>query len=167
MIIGVPSIITGLIFAGRKLQVLDTIEDDLKDNIRPDLKDIRERFASFEGKYAGLTKIASPVSLTEKGEALLNASGLKQYIDDNFDKAPFTECSDNSKVKNAYDVQTHAFSLLDSHEFPAEIDKKLKESAYNEGIGMELVRRVGAIYLRNKCLEKLHMDAKDLDKPNE
>lgn len=161
--IGIPTIIGALIFIGRKLQILDSIETDLKDNLRPDVKDVRERLSSLEGKYAGFMQTASPVALTPAGSSLLEASGLKKYIDDNFESNLFPACTSGKEIKNAYDVQKCAFSFFEDHVFPTQVEEEMKTAAYNQGADMSVLRRIGAIYFRDKCLEKLSMNPKDID----
>ena len=83
-IIGIVVFLVGLgVSWGTLTTKLNQIADTIKDKIEPDLKDVRERFAGFEGKSAHLFGVASPISLLEKGVQALETSGLKKYIDDN------------------------------------------------------------------------------------
>ena len=164
-IIGIPLIVKTLIDFGKKLKTLDDIETDLKNNIRPDLKDIRERFFALEGRASNLLKSFSPISLTQQGEHALLKSGLKDYLENNKQKL-LQSCLDEKEIKNPYDIQSAVFNFFDKHEFPEETDNTLKESAYNLGISMEILRRVGAIYFRKYCLEKHGYKEEDLDKTN-
>lgn len=162
--LGVPSIVGLGLYVGRKLQVLDTLDRTIKNEIKPDLKDVRERFAALEGRMAGYTQSRSPISLTEKGQKLLNESGLKEYIDKNKDRL-LRACESKFKMETAYDVQEAVFDYFDNQlELDPEYEKRIKEYAYKDGAGMEIVRRVGAIYFRDICLKHFNKDATELDK---
>jgi hypothetical protein len=161
--IGIPSLIGALILIGKKLQILDTLSEEINNNIRPDLKDVRERFSALEGKSAGLFQNNSPVGLTPKGTKILHGSELKSYIDSNID---FLQggCSEKGNFNTPYDLQESVFNFFDSFIFPKEIENKLKTYAYNQGISMDAMRRIGAIYFRDICLAQQGFKPEDLDK---
>lgn len=128
------------------------------------LDTIDKRLTNVEGRFSGAFQSQSPISLTVKGNNLLGDSGLKKYIDDN--KADFSlKCKTKKNLTNAYDVQETAFDCLDSTTFPTDFDSKIKEYAFQQGVDMAVMRRVGGIYLRNLLLEDLGMKEKDLDIP--
>jgi len=141
---------------------VDEIKKELDVSIKVDLKDVRERFAALEGKASDLFKGQSPISLTSKGSQFLNNSGLKQYIDDNIERLVDT-CSKNKNMVTAYDVQQASFDFFDRYNFPKEIENVLKTYAFNQGISMDIIRRIGAIYFRDLCLEKMNFRPEDLD----
>jgi hypothetical protein len=119
------------------------------------------RLTNFESRQPGLTQTASPISLTTKGKEILTSSGLQKYIDDNFQHM-FSGCG-GSKMGSPYDVQVQAFAFLDKYIFPEEMERKLKDAAFNAGVTTEVIRRLGGIHLRDKCLGELKMDVKELD----
>ena len=160
--IGIPTIVKVLMDMGARLKTLDILEKDIRDTIKPDLKDVRERFFALEGKTSALFQGGSPVQLMTKGERALEESGLKKYIDDNKDFL-ILEC-DAKKETTAYEVQEHIFKLFDKLTFSEEFDKKLKEYAFEHAITTSILRRIGAIYFRDICLEKFKMKAEDIDK---
>ena len=162
VVIGIPTLIGVFINIGRKLQILETIEGDLKENIRPDLKDVRERFSALEGKMSGFFATASPVSLLPKGVKIIEKSGLKKYIDDHKDDFMKQCCGD--KPTNQYDIQTSAFNFFDKLDF-GEFESKLKETSFQYGMSLEMLRRIGGIYFRDILLQKYNFKPEDLDKP--
>lgn len=162
--LGLPALLGACILIGRKLQILDRLDKIVDKEIRPDLKEVREKFFALEGKLSGMTGVHSPVSLTEKGEKMLVESGLKKFIDDDFDIL-FGNCTSDKCVKTAYDIQIYSLNFFEKYKFSTEMENKLKESAFNSGVSMDVVRRIAGLYFRDKCLEKLKMDKKDLDKP--
>lgn len=48
VVVGVPVVIKVFIDIGGKLKTLDTIEKDLRENIQPDLQDVRECLSAIE-----------------------------------------------------------------------------------------------------------------------
>lgn len=115
-----------------------------------DNKDVR----AFETK--------SPVALTDTGKELLKESGVKKYVDNSLPEL-FENC-EIKKGTNPYEVQQYIFDLFNAIAFPPEVDKKIKTFAYEKGIGVDIVRRVGAIYFRDICLDKFDMKVGDIDK---
>lgn len=132
--------------------------------ITDDLKDVRERFSGLEGKTANLFQTKSPISLTDTGNKYLKESGFKDFIDSN-NELLSAACSKDRKMKTPYDVQESVFDFFANYDFPTEILDKIKTYAFNQGINVDVMRRVGAIYFRDICLDSLGFSAEDLDKP--
>ena len=96
-------------------------------------------------------EIGSPISLTATGGQLLRDSGLKSYIDRHKDdltarlraRAPF----------DLYTVQESAFRLFDHVSLDEPFARHLNKFAYRNGTSTDLLRRVGAIYLRDIAVE--------------
>jgi hypothetical protein len=163
-LVGLAVILIGAGIAWGKLNTsVNNIRLDLNDTIKPDLKDVRERFANLEGKTANLFQSQSPIRLTDKGTAILNESGLKSYIDNNIDMLTGA-CSERGGMDTPYDVQQSVFDFFDSFVFPTETENKLKTYAYNQGISMDSMRRIGALYFRDICLERSGFKPEDIDK---
>lgn len=161
--VGLPAIICVLVVIGRKLQVLETLQHEVEDNIRPDLKDVRERFATLEGKTAGLFQSQSPISLTEAGRRYLAQSGLEEFIDDNIDDLQ-EQCDHDSTMSTPYDVQQISFEFMDTLSLPDELEQQVKTFAFNHGVSMDSMRRIGGIYFRDLCLVAHGFKSEDLDK---
>ncbi len=159
--VGIPSIITGCIFIGAKLNILGTLDKDVREVIKPDLKDIRERFFSLEGKMSGTYQSNSPISLTSKGSGFLVESGLKGYIDTNKDM--LINLCEPKKHTSSYEVQSHVFEIFDTLTLESSLDKKLKEFAFQQGVSTDILRRLGAIYFRDMCLKEFDMAVDDID----
>lgn len=105
----------------------------------------------------------SPAELTEKGKELLEGSGLKKYLDDKEKENIILNCKSKNNINNAYDVQGYVFDLMDNLEFEEDFNKKFKDYSYREGASVELMRRIGGIYLRDICLEEMKLDKGDID----
>lgn len=103
----------------------------------------------------------SPINLTATGEKWLVESGLKQYIDTN--KEMLIKFCMEKQESNPYEVQKHIFKLWDDMDFDKGFEDNLKQFAFSKGTTMLVVRRVGAIYHRNLCLERFGMSREDIE----
>jgi len=105
---------------------------------------------------------ASPVRLLPKGLDVLNSSGLKEYIDKNQNN--IIEKCNIVKTHNQYDIQEKAFECLDKLDFGS-FEETIKKAAYDYGMSVETIRRIGGIYFRDILLAKNGFAPEDLDKP--
>ncbi len=158
--LGLPAVVAGLIFVGRKLEMLDGVRREVDENIRPDLKDVRERMASMEGKTSTLFQANSPISLTPKGQRFLEQSGIKQFIDDNKEDL-MRQCDSHQTMTTPYDVQQMAFAFFDDIALPEDIEIKAKNVAFSNGVSLGELRRTGGIYFRDICLDALGFELHD------
>jgi len=133
------------------------IETDM-DWVKDTLKEIKN---DSDGKRIQAFGTQSPITLLDKGKTILLDSGLKAYIDRNQDELIRQSCKGN-KFDNPYDIQERAFDFFDSYNFGA-FEKNLKETAFNNGVSIELVRRVGGIYFRDILLAEFNFKPADLD----
>lgn len=129
--------------------------------IKTSLNDLKINAENNASKTPGFIA-HSPVNLTKAGEHWLADSGLKEYIDTHQEQ--FLGVCGAKRETNPYEVQQHAFALLDHVSFEAAIDNRLKTFAFEQGISMSVLRRVGGIYLRDLCLERFGMNTDDIDK---
>jgi hypothetical protein len=107
---------------------------------------VRNLTIKTENLSARAFDVGSPISLTATGEQLLRDSGLKSYIDRHRDEL-------TSQLRaNAFDlytVQEGAFRLFDRISLDDSFARHLNKFAYRNGASTDLLRRVGAIYLRD------------------
>jgi hypothetical protein len=92
----------------------------------------------------------SPIDLKPVGMKWLRDSGLKAYIDAHSDQL-LNLCEEKPST-NPYEVQKHIFTMFDTLQFAADVEDRVKRFAYEQGTTTAILRRVGAIYLRNLCL---------------
>lgn len=104
----------------------------------------------------------SPINLKPTGERWLLESGWKQYIESK--KPDLMKLCEEKRATNPYEVQKHIFKMFDILELDTEFDDKLKKYAYEKGTTTSVLRRVGAIYFRNLCLDTFGMNQDDIDK---
>jgi len=141
------------------------IASSIKDKIEPDLKDVRERFATLEGSLGKTFASASPVKLLPKGEQIIVESGLKNYIDEN-QKTLLEKFKFACVTKNQYDIQDQAFKFFDELDFGI-FEDKLKKAAFDHGMNIATIRRIGGIYFRDIALLEAGFKPEDLDSPKQ
>lgn len=100
-----------------------------------------------ENSTAKLFGIGSPISLTADGERALSLSGLKSYIDAHKDRLT-AQCRQVSSL-DPYEIQSAAFRTFATWKFEQPFEHQLNEFAFANGMSPDLLRRVGAIYLRD------------------
>ncbi|MEJ0053860.1 MAG: hypothetical protein WDN10_04025 [bacterium] len=104
----------------------------------------------------------SPVNLKPLGEEWLIESGWKEYIAAHKDE--LMKLCEEKRNTNPYEVQKHIFKAFDLLVLAPEFDNQLKKFAFEKGTSMGILRRVGAIYFRNLCLDNFGMRTDDIDK---
>ena len=136
----VGSLIAIAYFTNGRFTALETDVGWLKESIS-------ELLIRAENITTKLFKNDSPVSLTAGGYHVLQRSGLKSYIDTK--KQILLAALKPGAPSDQYDLQRHAFRLFAELSFEEAVGQHLKSFAYNNGISTDLLRRVGAIYLRD------------------
>lgn len=127
------------------------------------IETIEKRLTKFEGKSTDAFGNSSPLSLLDKGLKVLEESGLKEYIDKDSNNL-FENCNVKHKFDTPYDVQESAFKFFDELKFDTAMESKLKNTAFDYGMSMDVIRRIGGIYFRDACLKRLKMKEEDIDK---
>ena len=138
------------------------------DEMKPDLKDVREKFSGLESKVNTLwaDKYApahSPRQLNKIGESILNDSGIKDIVDKN--KSKLLGIIKEKNPQNPYDAETIILSVME--ELPKhcpDVVEELKTGAFKTGSDIDTLLFVGSIYLRNLIFSDLGFDIKELDK---
>jgi hypothetical protein len=108
---------------------------------------ISELVINAENVRAKLFQNGSPVSLTAAGYHTLQRSGLKSYIDAK--KQPLVRALKLRTASDTYELQRRTFRLLAEIPFEDVVERHLNSFAFNNGIDPNLLRRIGAIYLRD------------------
>lgn len=127
-------------YANGRLTRIETNFDWLANTVR----DLSIRLENFT---AHAFDVRSPISLTATGEQLLRDSGLKSYIDRR--KPELTRGLRVTAPLELHAIQEGAFRLFDRIAFDKPFANHLHTFAYRNGTSVELLRRVGAIYLRD------------------
>ena len=141
---------------GRYREKVDRHEGALKR-----LDELSDRISRLEGgierdrAVSEYVRRKSPLSLTEKGKALLLDSKGKDYIDANIDSL-IKDINDVSP-KTPYDVQELAKKILEQRSNDDSFNQ-IKEFAYKQGFELNLIIEVMRIYLRDKALTKLEFN---------
>lgn len=143
-----------------KVDTLIALTSEHKFDIKELIKDVAALQSGIDRDRAhGLAQSKSPLSLTDKGKALLLDSHGKDFVDEYKNelisiiksKAPYT----------AYDVQELSDDVIknmsSSHSF-----NKLKDFAFNNGMKLDDIIFVMSLYLRDLALKELGFDIKDI-----
>jgi hypothetical protein len=108
---------------------------------------VRDLTIKTENRSAKAFEIGSPISLTATGEQLLRDSGLKSYVDRHRDE--LTAKLRASAPFDLYTVQEGAFRLFGRISLDDSFARHLNTIAFRNGTSTDLLRRIGAIYLRD------------------
>jgi hypothetical protein len=112
---------------------------------------ISQLLIDAENVRTKLFKNGSPVALTATGYHVLQRSGLKSYIDAKR-QTLLSSLNAGSKT-DPYELQCRAFRLLADLAFEDIVTHHLNTYAFANGISTDLLRRIGAIYLRDIAVE--------------
>jgi len=108
---------------------------------------VRDLSIKMENATANAFEVHSPVSLTATGEQLLRDSGLKSYIDRHRDE--LTAQIRLMARPELYSIQESAFRVFAKISLDRAFARNLNKFAFRSGTSTDLLRRVGAIYLRD------------------
>jgi hypothetical protein len=100
-----------------------------------------------ENSAAKLLGTHSPIALTREGERILSESGLKVYIDAR--RKRLTSKLRSHRILDRYQTQVSASRLLATLKLEQSFEHRLNEFAFSHGLSQDLLREVGAIYLRD------------------
>lgn len=112
---------------------------------------ISELVINAENVRTKLFQNGSPVSLTAAGYHTLQRSGLKSYIDAK--RQPLLRALKLGTVSDTYELQRRTFRFFADLSFEDIVAQHLNSFAFANGISTDLLRRIGAIYLRDIAAE--------------
>lgn len=170
VVIGVIVFLVGIGIAWGTLKTLVAgMKKTLDEEIKPDLKDIRERFSATAGKVDTLWKdryapANSPRQLNDRGKEILNNSGIKELIEQK--QNDLLEKLKIQETKNPYDAEKEILNLVVGLPslYPDTLEQ-LKTGAFKTGVDINTLLLVGSYHLRDLIFEQLGFKLEDLDKP--
>jgi hypothetical protein len=107
-----------------------------------------------ENSAAKLFETHSPIALTQAGEQILFESGLKSYIDARR-KRLASKCR-NHRILDRYQKQISASRLFAKLTLEQSFEHHLNEFAFSHGLSQDLLREVGAVYLRDLIYQEIN-----------
>lgn len=145
---------------------IEHIADTLENNVGPDLKNIRERFIIVEDRVKTLWKdevapAHSPRRLNERGNNILNNSGIKTIIDEK--KNDFLIIIKAKKMTNPYDAEQCVLQVVNDLKRDLPIIDRLKNGAFSVGADIDTVLLVGGLYLRDLIFPDLGFSVDQID----
>lgn len=144
------------------------VKNSLNNKIRPDLQDVRERFAIVEDRVDTTWKnmfapSTSPRQLNKTGKYVLENSGIKEIIEEK--KDVLLNKIKKKNLNTAYDAEIAIHSTVDNLlEYFPDMTNDIKEGAFNVGQNIDVLLFVGGIYLRNLIFEDLGFSIEELDR---
>ncbi len=166
--LGVAAVLIGIGVAWGTLRTLvKEIQRTLTDEIKPDIKNVRERFIVVEERVDTIWKDRfapshSPRQLNDRGTEVLIQSGIKEIIEG--EKDHLLALVKQKNATNAYDAEQAILDIvmeLPKH-CPDMVDK-LKAGAFKTGSGINALLFVGGIHLRNLIFSDLGFSLTDID----
>ena len=104
-----------------------------------------------------------PRQLNERGENILNESGIKVLIDEK--KDDLLQLIKNKNISNPYDAESSINEImLNLLKYYPNMTDKIKNGAFSMGVDIDTVLYAGSIYLRNLIFKDLGFSIEDLDK---
>lgn len=152
VIIGVPSIICGCIFLGRKLQILDTMSGCIE-KIKINLSVISNYLTKNHHKFnPSELQTLSPFQLTEEGKNFIKNIGFDKVFNQN--RTEFFNFISSEDVRLKYDVENAAIkSIYALYDKP--FMEFLKVYFYNHPERyMDNTAPTLGVYVRDKYLEE-------------
>ena len=108
--IGIPAIVAALIYIGKKLQVLDSL-DKATNKIKHNMKVVSDYLTRHHTKFDPKELQAlSPLELTQSGIELIKKLNFEKVFMEN--KTEFFGCIDSEEPKLKYDVETAAIKSI-------------------------------------------------------
>ncbi len=148
--------LSGIIYLARwmgsKDQFVKIIGDAINE-IRDDIKKIFERLPE-----PVLSK-SSPLRLTDLGQSISDFLEAATWAE-----KTSKEIADEVQDKQPYGIQNYCFEFVNRTEIlPDELNRKIQESAYNNGIKVDQVKEVLAIELRDALLRIHGLESPESD----
>lgn len=149
--VGIPVIIGGCIYIGKKLQILDTLSDTLG-KVKKNVKIIANTLIDDPSIVFDQSKIEdySPLKLTDLGEKFMVEIGFTQIFKDH--SKDFFDWIDKEEPKSQYDVEMSSIKSV-LFLFDKEYFKSVKSHLYNHP--RENIRQISkfmGIYVRDRYL---------------
>jgi len=111
-----------------------------------------------------LVKGRSPINLTEQGETVLEESGGKAFVDDNYPE--LKKQVEDKDPKTSYDIQEYSKHIIESMKNDRRLDE-FKEYLFKKGMDLEDTVEVLGLYLRNRILKEKNISIGDIDSHND
>ncbi|NBD74252.1 hypothetical protein GVX82_04415 [Patescibacteria group bacterium] len=152
--IGILELLAIIVSLGGTLITLAWFSSARLTRVETLLEGVDRRLTTLEGKSSGAFMELSPLSLTRKGRELLEGSGLRAFVDEGCDELMRVADYETEAPETDYDLQELAFELFESLSFDPEFERSLKQYAFEQGISMQVLRRIAGIYFRDVLRDK-------------
>lgn len=160
----VVTLLVCMTYLGKYKEKIDTHEKNI-DNHNKKISELIEGLAFLKGgldrdrAVSDYFKSKSPLSLTDKGKAVLLDSRGKDYIDSRKNK--FLEEIKSEKPKTAYDVQELAKKVIEKRISYDEFND-IKEYAFKNALKLDLILEILGLYLRDLVLPEFGFKVEEI-----
>jgi hypothetical protein len=157
--LGIPSIVVGCIYIGKKLQILDDLKEAMN-KVKHNIKVIADSLVKQKQVIFDPSELQaySPLRLTAKGNEKIKEVEFDSILKKN--KKDFLDFIALDEPKTRYDVQNSAIKSIISL-FDNEYFTPVKKYLYNHpDVDIKRLTTTLAIYLRDKYLEE-HVEIKE------
>ena len=157
--------ISGKIFQfGKISQRIEALDSAIEKDIKPSLSKITARIDDLYKLQASnnVTESRSPRQLNAKGEKILEESGIKAIVDENYDR--ILKKVNSHKPENAYRAEQCVIKAVTELGKDSKLKEKIEAGSFNTGSQPYIVLLVGAIYVRDKIFEDIGMKPEEIDK---
>jgi len=140
-----------------------TLGKDEHAGLRKTVGDLNSKVVACETSLKEREPLArrkSPISLTDRGNVLLNQSGGKQFVDENYDD--LRKKVDEMNPTTSYDIQEDSKKIVNELEKDDRINP-LKDYLFKDGSSLDDLFFVMGIYLRNKILKDKGWNLDEID----
>ncbi|HSW66194.1 MAG TPA: hypothetical protein VLI54_03595 [Bacillota bacterium] len=114
---------------------------------------VHDMLLSIKLEQSGAVEGNSPRALTEKGERILNESGIKEIVDSRLGE--IVTSVQARKPENEYRTEQYVIETVREFGRDQKLKDTIEEGAFNSGTTVDVVLFVGAIYIRDQVLAAL------------
>lgn len=140
--------------------------DDFIDGLRADIAYIKGSIELIKNKESDIAQSHSPISLTEKGNAIAESINIDAIIADNWSKI-VADLDANVKDKNPYDIQQYCreIAAVSPEQFFKEQDiRAIKSEAFKLGRSFFELSIIPALKIRDKYLLEKGISIEEIDR---
>lgn len=154
-------IATQIFKLGQLTQRITTVESAIKEDLKPELKEISRRLLDLSISLGGkdVTTSNSPRVLNDAGRKILEESGVKEIIEKRFDEIVSKVKEQNPK--NAYQGE---LSVIDAVRSMATEDKDVRDDfeqgAFRSGTSVATLSIVGGVHIRDRVFTEIGLNPK-------
>lgn len=139
---------------------IDTASADLGariDKTTERIDKVHDMILSLKLEQSGAVEGNSPRALTDKGQRILDESGIKEIVEAKLDK--IVAAVRAKHPQNEYRTEQYVIETVREFAKDAALKDQIEEGAFNSGTTVDVVLFVGAIYIRDQVLAAIEQSS--------